>query len=201
MILYGASGHAKVIIDILQKNNIKVSKIIDDEPKNEDIFNIPVEKGTLTENNENNKVIISIGNNEIRKKISEKYQFDYQTIIHPSAIISKFSRIGNGTVVMANAVVNSDSEIGKHCIINTSAIVEHDCKISDFVHISPNASLAGNVEVGEGAHIGIGSCVIQGVKIGKWATIGAGAVIIRDVPDFATVVGNPGRIIKIKEIK
>ncbi|GIM51482.1 acetyltransferase [Capnocytophaga cynodegmi] len=200
MILYGASGHAKVIIDILHKNNIKVSKIIDDEPKNKDIFNIPVEKGTLTENNEN-KVIISIGNNEIRKKISEKHQFDYQTIIHPSAVISEFSKIGNGTVIMANAVVNSDSEIGKHCIINTSAIVEHDCKISDFVHISPNASLAGNVEVGEGTHVGIGACVIQGVKIGKWATIGAGAVIIRDVPDFATVVGNPGKIIKIKEIK
>lgn len=200
MILYGASGHAKVIIDILHKNNIEVSKIIDDEPKSKDIFNIPVEKSSLTENNEK-KVIISIGNNEIRKKISEKYQFDYQTIMHPSAVISEFSKIGNGTVIMANAVVNSDSEIGKHCIINTSAIVEHDCKISDFVHISPNASLAGNVEVGEGAHIGIGSCVIQGVKIGKWATIGAGAVIIRDVPDFATVVGNPGRIIKIKEIK
>lgn len=199
MILYGASGHAKVIIDILLKNNVEVSRILDDNPKNMEIFNIPVEKAFLSEEDSSEKMIISIGSNEIRKSISEKYTFDYQTAIHPTAVISDFSKIGEGTVVMANAVINSSSQIGKHCIINTSAVVEHECKISDFVHISPNASLAGNVEVGEGTHIGIGACVIQGVKIGKWAIVGAGAVIIRDVPDFATVVGNPGRIIKIKE--
>lgn len=72
--------------------------------------------------------------------------------------------------------------------------------ISDYVHISPNVSLAGNVEVGEGTHIGIGASIIQGIKIVKWCTIGAGAVIIKDVPDCATVVGNPGKIIKIKDI-
>lgn len=69
-----------------------------------------------------------------------------------------------------------------------------------YVHISPNAALAGNVEVGEGTHIGIGTAIIQGIKIGKWCTIGAGAVIIKDVPDGAKVVGNPGKIIKIKDI-
>ncbi|MDO5104882.1 acetyltransferase [Capnocytophaga sp.] len=200
MILYGASGHAKVIIDILQKNNIEVSKIVDDAPKNAKIFNIPIEKSTFSEKeNRHEKVIISIGNNDARKKISERHRFDYQTAIHPTAVISKFSKIGKGTVVMANAVVNPEAEIGEHCIINTGAIVEHECKIANFAHISPNASLAGNVEIGEGTHIGIGACVIQGVKIGKWATIGAGAVIIRDIPDFATVVGNPGKVIKIKE--
>ena len=57
--------------------------------------------------------------------------------------------------------------------------------------------MAGNVAVGEGTQIGIGAAVIQGVTIGKWATIGAGAVIIEDVPDFAVVVGNPGRVIKM----
>lgn len=60
--------------------------------------------------------------------------------------------------------------------------------------------MAGHVEVGEGSHIGIGVSIIQGIKIGKWCTIGAGAVIIKDVPDGATVVGNPGKIIKIKDI-
>ena len=100
---------------------------------------------------------------------------------------------------MANAAINPGAEIGKHCIINTASIVEHDCKIADFVHISPNASLAGNVTVEEGAHIGIGSSIIQGVTIGKWAVIGAGSVILKNVPDFATVVGNPGRVIKINK--
>lgn len=197
MILYGASGHAKVIIDILKVTTTSITRIIDDNPKSNEILGIPIEKSNLATKYEDH-VVISIGDNNIRKKISEKYQFNYQTIVHPSAVISEFSEVGEGTVIMANAVVNPCVTIGKHCIINTASVVEHDCKISDFVHISPSASLAGNVEVGEGSHIGIGASVIQGIKIGKWAIVGAGAVIIRDVPDFATVVGNPGRIIKIK---
>ena len=67
------------------------------------------------------------------------------------------------------------------------------------MHISPNATLSGNVVVGTGTHIGSGAVSIQGIRIGKWCTIGAGTVVIRDVPDFSTVVGNPGRIIKRKE--
>lgn len=200
MLLFGASGHAKVIIDILKKNNIRVEKILDDEPRVDNIFGIPVEKNRF-DTASCTDAIISIGNNEIRERISKKFQFNYIKAIHPMAVVSEYAFIGEGTVVMANAVINSEARIGRHCIINTSAVVEHDCQISDFVHISPNASLAGSVEVGEGTHIGIGACVIQGVKIGRWATIGAGAVIIRDVPDGAVVVGNPGEIIKIKNSK
>lgn len=196
MILFGASGHAKVIIDILKSNSVKVEKIIDDHPASTELFGIPVEK------NQNNygavSAIISIGNNSVRKLISEKFHFTYSKAIHPSAVVSAFSEIAEGTVVMAGAVINPDSKVGKHCIVNTAAVIEHDCILEDFVHVSPNAALAGNVLVGEGAHVGIGASVKQGVKIGKWATVGAGAVIIRDVPNFATVVGNPGKVITVK---
>lgn len=195
MILFGASGHSKVILDILIINGVKVDMIIDDQPKTKEILGVAVHKNTLTDYNYD--AVISIGNNRTRKLISDQYPFHYQTAIHPTAAISVFAEIGAGTVVMAQACVNADVEIGKHCIINTGAVVEHDCKIGDFVHISPNASLAGNVEVGEGAHIGIGASVIQGVSIGKWSIIGAGTVVIKEIPDFATVVGNPGKIIKI----
>ena len=188
MILFGASGHAKVIIDILEGNGVQVEKIYDDNPRTDNIFGIGVEHSSQI--GENKAAIISVGNNTNRKKISEKYKFQYQIAVHKTAAISVHSKIGEGTVVMANVVVNPSVEIGKHCIINTGAVLEHDCKISDFAHISPNAALAGNVEVG------IGASVIQGVKIGKWATIGAGAVVIKDVPDFAVVVGSPARIIK-----
>lgn len=81
-------------------------------------------------------------------------------------------------------------------IVNTGASVDHDCKIDDFVHISPRATLCGNVIVGEGTQVGAASVIIPGIKIGKWCTIGAGTVIIRDVPDYAVVVGNPGKVIK-----
>lgn len=196
MILFGASGHSKVVLDILISNGVQVNFIVDDQPKVAEIFGVPVYVNR--DFDENQEAIIAIGNNKARKCISQKYSFKYVSTIHKSAVISKFSTIGVGTTIMANVTINPSSEIGKHCIINTAATIEHDCEIGDFAHISPNVALAGNVTIGEGAHIGIGSSVIQGITIGKWAIIGAGSVIIKDVPDFATVVGNPGKIIKIK---
>jgi sugar O-acyltransferase (sialic acid O-acetyltransferase NeuD family) len=194
--LYGASGHCKVIIDILQCNNVCIENIFDDNQNKEKILEYPILHSSKVDVNSINKVIFSIGNNLTRRNLSKKWKLKYAKAIHPSAVISKFSNIDVGTVVMARAVINPDVTIGKHCIINSGAIIEHDCLIQDFVHISPNVSLAGGVEVGEGTHIGIGAIVIQGLKIGKWATIGAGAVIINDIPDYAVVVGNPGKIIK-----
>ncbi|MFC0184902.1 DapH/DapD/GlmU-related protein [Pseudarcicella hirudinis] len=72
--------------------------------------------------------------------------------------------------------------------------------MEDFVHISPNACICGGVSIGEGTHIGAGAIVIQGISIGRWATIGAGAVIVKNVPDYAVVVGNPGKIIKYNKL-
>ncbi len=200
MILFGASGHGKVVLDILLNQKEFVKYILDDQPKTNEIFGIPVKKNNLSEISNPQKAIITIGNNLTRKSIAEKYSLKFSTAIHDKAIISKFAEINEGTVVMANAVINPGAKIGKHCIINTAAVVEHDCEIEDFVHISPNASLAGNVHVKEGTHIGIGASIIQGITIGKWATIGAGTVVIKNVPDFATFVGNPGKIIKIKDV-
>ncbi|HLA56742.1 MAG TPA: acetyltransferase [Flavobacterium sp.] len=194
MYLYGASGHCKVIVDILKLNGISVKAIIDDNPRVEMLSGIPVVKSA--DFLQSDCLIISIGNNNIRKKLSTKISVNHITAIHPRAIISQGTQIGNGTVIMGGVIINPDSVIGEHCIINTGAIIEHDCKIADFVHISPGVSLAGNVSVGEGSHVGIGATIIQGVKIGKWVTIGAGAVILRDVPDYAVIVGNPGKIIK-----
>lgn len=192
--LYGASGHAKVVAEIAELLNIPIKAFIDKDIKKTEILNYNV---IHTPPSTPIKIILSIGNNQIRKEISKSYSnFNYQTLIHPSANISKRTKIDIGTVVMAGVTVNSSVSIGQHCIVNTNASVDHDCVIKDFVHISPNVALAGNVEVGEGTHIGIGAAVIQGVKIGKCCTIGAGAVIIKDVPDGATVVGNPGKIIK-----
>lgn len=195
--LFGASGHAKVVLDILFSNNVKVEAILDDNPKVSHLSTIPVIHADQFQFNDNQEFIISIGNNVIRKKIVEKNNFKYYLAIHSDTTVSKFAIIEEGTVVMPQAVINSDAKIGKHCIVNSRSVIEHDCVLQDYVHISPNASLAGNVFVGEGSQIGIGASVIQGIKIGKWVTIGAGAVIINDVPDYAVVVGNPGKIIKI----
>jgi sugar O-acyltransferase (sialic acid O-acetyltransferase NeuD family) len=194
--LWGASGHAKVIIEILEACSREVGALCD---RNEAIHSLlgyrvaPQLPPSFDPSKD--RLIISIGNNKIRKQIDRANSFLYTTAVHPSAVISTRARLGEGSVVMAGACVNSDTQIGRHVILNTNCSVDHDCRIEDFAHISPCAALAGDVWVGEGTHIGIGASVIQGIRIGKWCTIGAGSVIIRDVPDGVIVAGNPGRIL------
>jgi sugar O-acyltransferase (sialic acid O-acetyltransferase NeuD family) len=202
MHIIGAGGHAKVIINSLLEANQPITAVWDEDKNVAAIMDIPI-CGNLEafKKSEALVALIAIGNNRIRKRIAHQLQLSFGLAIHPKSAIAASAQIGEGTVVMANATINPVVIIGQHVIINTNASIDHDCRIDDFVHISPQAGLGGNVSVGEGTHIGIGASVIQGIKIGKWATIGAGAVIIRDVPDYAVVVGNPGKIIKYNKIE
>lgn len=201
MYLFGASGHAKVVIDIIERSGSAVLGIFDDDLNKKKLWQYPVIGNDAAHKPEHNPCIITIGNNAIRKRIAEKITAKFSTVVHPSSIIDKRVKVGQGTVIMASTTINADTVIDNHVIINTSASIDHDCAIHDFVHIAPNATLCGGVEVGEGSFVGASATIIPLVKVGKWCTIGAGAVVIRDVPDFATVVGNPGKIIKIDSSK
>lgn len=194
MYLYGASGHAKVIIDILEAQGKTISGLIDDNLAIQALLNYPV----FHDKDNKSPVIISIGDNKIRKKVSELLiDVSFETAIHPSAIVSTKSTVDKGTVVMQGAIIQSSSQIGKHCIINTGASVDHDCNVGDFAHISPHSTLCGNVKVGEGSWIGAGTTIIPGVKIGKWCVIAAGSVVTKDIPDFALASGNRCKVIKL----
>ena len=192
MYLYGASGHAKVIIDILRANNERIEALFDDNEAIHSLLNYPV----LHSSEVRGPLIISIGNNSIRKKVAENVHVDFGIAFHPSAIISKEAEMSVVTGIMQGSIIQSDVRIGKHCIINTGASVDHECVIEDYVHISPHCTLCGNVSVGEGTWIGAGSTIIPGVKIGKWSVIGAGSVVTKDIPDNVLAVGNRCRIIK-----
>jgi sugar O-acyltransferase (sialic acid O-acetyltransferase NeuD family) len=196
MHIIGAGGHAKVIIEIIKQNGLEIAGVWA-ESWNEPIFlSYPVKDLGAFARQGNSEFIIAIGNNQTRMRISQQLVPTTALAIHPSCVMSKSASIGGGTVCMANTSINANAIIGNHVIINTNASVDHDCRIGDYVHISPQVGIAGNVEIDEGTHVGIGANIIQGVKIGKWVTIGAGAVVINDVPDYAVLVGNPGRIIK-----
>jgi sugar O-acyltransferase (sialic acid O-acetyltransferase NeuD family) len=193
MYLYGASGHAKVIIDILKSQGKNILGLIDDNPSINELLGYKVYHnfGNLS------PLIISIGDNKTRKKIAEHLSgICFETAVHASAILSDTCTIKEGTVVMQGAIIQSCSEIGRHCIINTGASVDHDCKIHDFVHISPHATLCGNATIGEGTWVGAGTVVIPGVKIGNWSIIGAGSVVTKDISDHVLAVGNPCKVIK-----
>jgi acetyltransferase EpsM len=193
MYLYGASGHAKVILDILKDQGIPIDGLFDDDISLHKLCGIQVINGI--EGSLEAPLIISIGENAHRARLAKALNVVFGTAIHSSAIVSPTASIGKGSVIIQGCIIQAEAIIGNHVIINTGASVGHECIVHDFVHVSPHATLCGNVKVGEGTHIGAGAVVIPNITIGKWCKIGAGAVVIRDVPDNSMLVGNPGRIL------
>lgn len=192
MYLYGASGHAKVIIDILRANNETIEALFDDNEAITQLLDYPV----LRSSEVRGPLIVSIGSNAIRQRVALSLSVEFGCAIHPLAIVSREAKVGEGSVVMQGTIIQSCTQIGKHVIINTGASVDHECVIDDFVHISPHCTLCGNVSVGEGTWIGAGTTITPGVRIGKWSVIGAGSVVTKDIPDRVLAVGNRCKIIK-----
>lgn len=196
VIIIGASGHGKVIFDIVQAQNDTVIGFLDDNASGT-CCGVPVLGPVMSAKSyPAAKFIIAIGSNIVRKRISEALNVSWYTAIHPSAIISPSAVIGRGTVVMPLAVVQAEAVIGTHCIINTAAIVEHENKLDNYVHLSPNAALGGNVRIGECTHIGIGSCVRNNVSICDRCTVGAGAAVVTDLDESGVYTGVPARRLK-----
>lgn len=192
--LYGASGHAKVVKEIVEACGGTVGCLYDDAPACGSLLGAPVVRAA--DAMVAGPLIISIGSNRVRRLISARYPLEYARAIHPQAVVSPSATVGDGSVVMPGAVIGADARIGRHCIINTGASVDHECRIGDFAHISPRAALCGNVTVGEGAWVGAGATVIPGVSIGPWAMVGAGATVVTDIPAGAVAVGTPARVIR-----
>lgn len=190
IVILGASGHARVIADIVNACDDKVEAFLDD---NTDIKGVA---GVISEyiNYTDCEFIIGIGNANIREKLSN-LPVKWYTAIHPSAVVSPSVSIGQGTVIMPNAVINAETAIGEHCIINTSVVVGHDNIIEDFVHVSSGAKLGGATRVGKATWIGIGATVINNINICEECMIGAGAVVVRDIEIKGTYVGIPAKIL------
>lgn len=205
LLILGSSGHAKVIIDIVEKQGIyNIVGLIDSfKPIGVDTFGY---KNMGTEDQiqmigskfENLHLFIAIGDNAIRQKVYKNLvqsgmNFPYATLIHPNSIIGKNVKIGVGTVVMAGAIINPDTFLGDFVIINTSSSVDHDCYIGDFATIAPGAVLGGSVLVGKLSVVSLGASVKHGVTIGEDSIVGAGAVVINSIPDNEIHVGVPAK--------
>ncbi|WP_029773228.1 acetyltransferase [Pseudoalteromonas sp. TB51] len=198
--IVGASGHGKVVADIAEQLGFTVQFYDDAYPSKTHIEHWPiygtcVDLITLTNTRSAPAdVVIAIGNNDIRlqkMQLLQQSNFNFITLIHPTAIISQYATIAKGTVVFSGAIINAFAKVGQGCIINTSAVVEHDCTIGDFTHICPNVTLAGGVIVGSKSWVGIGSQVRQLITIGNNCVIGAGSTVVKNTPNNVTVFGSP----------
>lgn len=204
LVILGAGGHAKGIVDIIQLgNHYELIALLDPNSAlhGTHVLGVPIlggdEQLSSLKGDGVTHVFIglgSVGNAKPRQVLYEKalsLGFELATIIHPSAIIAASASIGRGTVLMAGSIVNADSCVDDNVIINTGAIIEHDNRIGAHAHVATGARLAGAVTVGQGAHIGAGATVKQNITIGSRAIVGAGAVVVKDVPTDVTVVGVP----------
>lgn len=119
----------------------------------------------------------------------------YCNIIHPTATISDYSKIGVGNVIGPNVNIMPNVIIGNHCSFRASASIGHDCKINNFCYMGPNSTMAGKSILNDGAHIGPNASVLDGKIIGQHSVLGMGSVATKDIEEFNVLFGVPAKVI------
>ncbi len=200
VVLWGAGGHTRSLIPVVQANALTVKAVYDDSfhpEKPEMIANVPL-LGTIADCSGKELVVLSFGDAEKRAGYFQKYhaRLLLDNIIHPSAIIEDSVQMGNANQIFAGTVLNAQANIGDNNIINTGAIIEHESKIGSHNHISVGSIIAGRVKLGDYCFIGAGAVVIDKLYICSHVTIGANAVVVRDITEAGVYVGNPAKRIK-----
>ena len=199
IVIFGAGGHAKVVLDALDAQaTYMVTAIVDPGKSDTTVHGLTVRENEL--NLQPTNFIVALGNNHTRQQLFIQLKncgWTPAVVQHPTAVVAANARIAGGTVLFARSVVNPDAQIGENCIINTGATIDHDCLIGAHSHVGPGCNIAGAVSIGEGCLLGIGSCVVQDIVIGEWSTLGAGGAAIKNVPANTTVVGVPAKPLKL----
>jgi len=208
IVVAGASGHAKVVVDILEKQGrFRVVGFLDrpgasvptlfDYPhlgQEEDLPQRITEYGLRG-------VVVAIGDNWIRSKVMGKIRnlapsLAFVSAIHPTATIGRDVEIGEGTVVMAGATINPGCRVGKGCLVNTNASLDHDSILEDYASLAPQVVTGGNCRIGSFAAISIGAVLMHRIEIGEHTVIGAGSLVTKSIGGHQVAYGSPARIIR-----
>lgn len=199
IILVGAGGHAKSVIDCIDSGKFEVVGFIDDNKKGAHC-GFPVIGNKLEDivEYQKYKYFVTIGDIAPRKRWYEKlkkHNLKTVNIIDKTAIISPSAKIGSGNFIGKFAIINADSVIGDDNVINTRALIEHECVVGSHTHLSTNSVINGNVIINDCVFLGSCAVCIGQLTIGESTTIGAGSVVIKDVEANVTVVGVPAKVI------
>jgi len=204
--VWGSSGHAKVLADILDSRGCKIIVFFDNDRRARPaITGVPLLHGMdafqiwLADRDPSQICgAIAIGGSRgmDRRNISSVMRnagISTPVLSHETAVVAASSHVQQGTQLLAGCIVASHAQIGEDCIINHKANVDHECVLDAGVHIAPGATLCGCVRVGENTMVGAGAIILPRITIGKNCIIGAGAVVTKSIPDEAVAVGVPAR--------
>jgi sugar O-acyltransferase (sialic acid O-acetyltransferase NeuD family) len=206
VVVYGASGHGKVVADVLLAGGVRVLGFVDDgyASRPASVLGLPVLGSfdallSLVGGGTPCDVALGIGDNAARARVFERCAtagIRLRAAIHPRATVAQSAVISDGALVGAGAVVNPDAVVERGAIVNTHAVVEHDCRVGEFAHISPNATMGGASRVGAFAQLGTAAALLPLVHVGRGSIVGAGAVVVRPLPDGVVAVGVPARVLR-----
>ena len=208
VLILGAGGHGRVVLDILLQaaqyqavgfldNNTEIhGRRVDGLP----VLGVIDDLSAIAEKQNCTGAIVAIGDNGARRGLAQRVDaahIDLINAIHPSAALAHNATLGRNVVIAAGVVVCAHCQIGNSVILNTGCIIDYQTMIGEGTHICPGVRIAGRVKIEPGVFVGIGATVIPKITLGCEAIVGAGAVVIEDVPALATVVGVPARRVKL----
>lgn len=200
LVILGAGGHGREALDILRASGRAPLGFLDANPALKDVDGLPVLGGEdWLKGPRGVEAIIAIGNPKVVLELAAKldaWGIRFASAVSPAAVVSPRATLGPGCLIFPHAFVSAGAVLEGHVTVNVGASVSHDAKVGRGAILNPGARLAGGAIVGEGTMIGMGASVIQGKRVGAGCVIGAGAVVIDDIPDGATAVGVPARVVK-----
>ncbi len=208
IVIIGSSGHAKVIIDIVeQEGRYNIAGLLDryrkvgEQALGYQVLGQEEDLPELTTSRTLRGAIAAIGDNFIRSQVAARVRdvcpdLPFVNAIHPKASIGRDVSVGEGTVIMAGVTVNPCCAIGRFCILNTNASLDHDSVMEDFSSLAPRVTTGGNCRIGGYSAVSIGAVLIHDICIGEHTVIGAGSIVLKNLESFSVAYGSPAKAIR-----
>jgi sugar O-acyltransferase (sialic acid O-acetyltransferase NeuD family) len=208
IVIIGASGHAKVVIDVVRREGrYNIAGLLDQSRRAGDevlgcrVLGKDDDLPGLTSAHSIKGAIVAIGDNFARSSTADRAReicpgLKFVSAVHPRATIATDVSVGEGAVVMAGVVVNPGSSIGRFCILNTNSTLDHDSTMDDYSSLAPGALTGGNCRVGRYSAISIGAVLAHGVQVGEHSVIGAASLVTKPVGPFVVAYGTPAKEVR-----